>query len=282
MSWMCVLYCIVLYCIVLYCMSWMCVLYCIVLFCIVLYCIVLYCIVLYVMDVCIVLYCFVLYCIVCHGCVYCIVLFCIVLYCMAWMCVLYCIVLYCIVLYCILLYCIVLYVMDVCIVLYVHFTHCSTVHTCVRTYIQMVVEGLLLQYVTVPKALQRSHLNMYCKYYLGTSPHKTKVSTFQLDLSMLPAVHNGMCSTPSLTTCWHAGGHSWRGSHGSHCKCGVGAARQCRHVSGRTASLCLASLPVPFLSAVHLRMDTHMLPGGKATAKGNVLIPLSIFSTFLV
>ena len=35
-----------------------------------------------------------------------------------------------------------------------------------------------------------------------------------------------------------------------------------------TASLCLASLPAPFLSAVHLRMDTHMLPAGKATAKG--------------
>ena len=35
-----------------------------------------------------------------------------------------------------------------------------------------------------------------------------------------------------------------------------------------TASLCLASLPAPFLSAVHVGMDTHMLPAGKATAKG--------------
>ena len=35
-----------------------------------------------------------------------------------------------------------------------------------------------------------------------------------------------------------------------------------------TASLNLASLPVPFLSAVHICMDTHMLPAGEATAKG--------------
>ena len=35
-----------------------------------------------------------------------------------------------------------------------------------------------------------------------------------------------------------------------------------------TASLCLASLPAPFLSAVLVRIDTHMLPAGKATAKG--------------
>ena len=85
---------------------------------------------------------------------------------------------------------------------------------------------------------------------------------------MLPGVHNGMCSPPSLTTCWHICGHSWRGSHGSHCRCGVGAARQCHHASGRTAFLNLASLPVPFLSAVHICMDTHMLPAGEATAKG--------------
>ena len=35
-----------------------------------------------------------------------------------------------------------------------------------------------------------------------------------------------------------------------------------------TASLNLASLPVPFLSAVHICMDTHLLPAGEATAKG--------------
>ena len=85
---------------------------------------------------------------------------------------------------------------------------------------------------------------------------------------MLPGVHNGMCSPPSLATCWHTCGHSWRGSHGSHCRCGVGAARQPHHASGRTASINLASLPVPFLSAVPICMDTHMLPAGEASAKG--------------
>ena len=35
-----------------------------------------------------------------------------------------------------------------------------------------------------------------------------------------------------------------------------------------TASLNLASLPVPFLSAVHICMDTHLLPAGEETAKG--------------
>ena len=48
----------------------------------------------------------------------------------------------------------------------------------------------------------------------------------------------------------------------------MGAARQCHHASGRTASLNLASLPVPFLSAVHICMDTHLLPAGEETAKG--------------
>ena len=35
-----------------------------------------------------------------------------------------------------------------------------------------------------------------------------------------------------------------------------------------TTSLDLATLPVPFLSAVPICMDTHMLPAGEATAKG--------------
>ena len=47
-----------------------------------------------------------------------------------------------------------------------------------------------------------------------------------------------------------------------------GAARQCHHASEGTASLNLAPLPVPFLSAVPICMDTHMLYAGEATAKG--------------
>ena len=171
--------------------------------------------------------------------------------------------------------------------LYVHFTHCTTVHTCVHMYIQMVVEVCVATICDSSRSTSKCFLNMmYCKCYLGTSPYKTRMSTFQLRLSILPGVHNGMCSPPSLATCWHTCGHSWRGSHGSRCRCGVGAARQCHHASGRNCfphSLNLALLPVPFLSAVHICMDTHtcyLLV--KQLPKGNVLIPFSISSTFLV
>ena len=85
---------------------------------------------------------------------------------------------------------------------------------------------------------------------------------------MLPGVHNGMCSLhPSPPAGIPVG---TAGEAAMALTAGVvwGAARQCHHASGRTASLNLASLPVPFLSAVHICMDTHLLPAGEETAKG--------------
>ena len=126
--------------------------------------------------------------------------------------------------------------MDVCIVLYVHFTHCSTVHTCVHMYIQMVVEVCVATICDSSQSTSEvSFEHDVLQVLLRDFPLQDQGVTFQLFLSTLPGVHNGMCSLPSLTTCWHTCGHSWRGSHGSHCRCGVRAARQ-HHQEGRVHS----------------------------------------------